>query len=641
MRYFPTILLVLLATVLGGLALIHTGGKYHTAIFGLPPTARGELLFNIKELDKTKVIILTSSNGNEVILKQKGHIWVSTTPWEDRVDPLYVRALFQFTSSLKVEEAIPRKGLELKELGLRDGHTRVTMKDGKGEILCDYRIGRIAAWHIPIKDEKETQPTTYIRMAARDLKNNIYLCSVSAGSLIHPLFDQELARFRDHHPFHFSPRYLDRVNIQSPEGEVVISRADLNSPWKITKPLELKIDPQALKQLFLDISRLTALKVEDRASVTLPTAGDTSNQAKEIKIHFAGAKEDITLNIYPPATEEAKTALATVSDRPDTVFHLPLAQAIPGTTSLAQLQTGVNDLRSKTMTHLNGPQLKTIIIRPLGKSDILLTRTKKTLWRILRKSGSEAANENAIIDLMTAVTRDKIEKFVTDAATDLTPYGLDRPLLQIGFVSFNSEAMRIAISRSRNKTDENIYAHIVGSPHIWQLSQATKNKIATNSWEWLTAHVWHIPKVDVEKIEIQRQDKPLVELTSNYFTDQWTATLNGNDATSELNPNRAKKILSHLEALKASKWLGPQFPQAAKALSNPDTIIRIHLKRTADDSTELPPVIKTLKIAHTPNKLIYFAKIDTLPVDPENDDEKNFFLLKPDDVNKLHVHLFE
>ena len=639
MRYFPTIILVLLATILGGLALIHTGGKYHTSIFGTPATERGELLFDAKELDKVQTITIADSDGNAVTFKQNGHVWVSTSPWEDRADPLYIRALFQFTTNLKVQEVLPRDDLELKDFGLRAGHTRITMMDAKGKALCDYRIGRPAAWKIPVEDSKDTHPTTYIRLVERNLRDNIYLCSVSSSSLIHPLFVQKFTRFRDHHPFHFSPRYLDKVSIQSPEGEVVISRPNLNSGWKITKPLELRVDPKALSQMFVNIARLTAIKVEDRASVTLPTAGDTSNQAREIKMHFAGSEDDITLTVYPPATEEDKTVLAMVSDRPDTVFHLPLTQAIPGTTSLAQLQTGVNDLRSRTMTHLNGPQLKTIVLRPVGRPDILLTRTSKSLWQVLRKSGYEAANDDTIIDLMTAVTRDKVAKFVTDAATDLKPYGLDRPLLQIGFISFNGESMRIAISRTSK--DENIYAHIVGKPNIWQLSNETMGKIAIHPWQWRTEHVWHIPKVDVEKIDIERKDKPAVQLTSNYFTDQWTAQHDGADATAALNPNRAKNLLNNLEALKTTKWLGPINPQAQEALQTPDTTIRIHLKQVADDGSDLPPIVKTLKIAHTARNLIYFAKIDTHPSNPKNEGEDSFFLLSPTDIKKLYVHLFE
>jgi len=349
--------------------------------------------------------------------------------------------------------------------------------------------------------------------------------------------------------------------------------------------------------------------------------------------------KEITLHVFPPATEEATTALATVSDRPDTVFHLPLTQAIPGTTALTQLQTGVNDLRSKTMTHLNGPQLKTIVIRPLDRPPILLTRTQKTTWQVLRKNGYEAANQDTIIDLMLAVTRDKVDKFVTDAATDLEPYGLNRPLLQIGFISFSDEAMGIAISRTAK--DENVYAHIIGKPNIWQLSSETVSKIAIHPWQWRTEHVWHIPKVDVEQIDIQRKDLAPVQLNFNYFADQWQSKTADKDTTAKLNPNRATNFLTNLEALQTTKWLGPIHPQASEALKTPDTVIRVHVKRVADDGTDLPPMIKTLKIAHTPGNYIYFAKVQTLPASPEHDGEESYFLLSPDSIKKLYVELFE
>jgi len=291
------------------------------------------------------------------------------------------------------------------------------------------------------------------------------------------------------------------------------------------------------------------------------------------------------------------------------------------------------------MTHLNGPQLETIIIRPLGRPPTLLKRTKKTLWQVLRAGGYEAANADTIIDLMLAVTRDKVEKFVTDAATDLRPYGLDRPLLQIGFISFNGEAMRIAISR--NPKEEHIYAHIVGRPNIWQLSNETMGKIAIHPWQWRTEHIWHIPKVDVDQINIERKDQEPLQLNFDYFSDQWTALKSSKDATAQLNPNRAKNLLSNLEALQTTKWLGPIHLQAQQALNTPDTIIRIRLKQVADDGTDLPPVIKTLTIAHTPAKLINFAKIHTTPAGPESEGEDSYFLISPDDIQKLYVNLFK
>ena len=642
MRYLPTILLALLATVLGGLAIVHTGGKYHAAIFGVPATATGNLLFDVEDLNRVRRITLTNTDGIKATFRSEGNIWVAESPWKDRADPLYIRALFQFTAGLKVQEVIPKDDVDIKEFGLRKGHTRITMFDAKGEEVCDYKLGRTAAWHVPTEDGKETQNTHYIRLADKETKHNIYLCS--ADNLhIQSLFLDNFSRFRDHHPFYFSHKYLDKTRIQNAEGEVVISRNNLNSPWRITKPLNLRVDPKSLSDLFTNLVKLKAIKVEDRANVTLPTAENNEAHSREIAIHSAGLDEDFILRVYPPAKDGDTVALATVSNRPDAVFYLPINSSVPNTVSLSQFQTGVNDLRSKTMTHLNGPQLKSIIIRPTGRPDTLLSRTQKTTWRVLRKKGYEAANDMAVINLMTAVTRDKVQKFVTDAASDLTPYGLNTPFLQIGFVSFQNEGMRLAFGR--DPKGENIYAHLVGKPNIWQITHDTMAKIAIHPWQWRTSHVWHIPKVDIEHIEIEHKGKPSIRLEYAFFSDQWTATRGKGDeatnATADLNPNRANTLLGNLESLTTNQWLGPVHPQAAKALRSPDTIIRIRIKQIDDEGNDADPITKTLRIAHTSGKLIYFAKVDTEPKGPDSEREHSYFLLDPETITKLYVHLFE
>lgn len=642
MRHLPTIILAILAIGLGGLALLYTGEKYRDAIFGIPATEPGELLFDVKDLDRTREIKIASPSGAKATFKLSGNQWKAQSPWKDRADPLFIRTLFQYTAGLKVQEVIPRKGLELNQFGLRKDQIQITMLDEHGDIICDYRLGRQAAWHVPTEDGKKTLTTNYIRLVDRTLKNNIYLCSTEVGQ-IKGLFNNDFARFRDHHPFYFSHKFLEKTRIQNDEGEVVISRNDINSAWNITKPLKLRVDPKALSQLFTNLARLTAIKVEDRANVTLPTAEDDRAHAQEIAIHSTGVEKDFVLRIYPPAKEDDTVALATVSDRPDTVFYLPLTSNIPDMISLSQLETGVNDLRSKTMTRLNGPQLKSIIIRPNGRPDTLITRTKKTTWRVLRKEGYEAANENAVIALMTAVTRDKVEKFVTDAATDLSPYGLDNPMIQLGFLSFNNEGMRLAIGREPQ--GDKIYAHVVGKPNIWEISYETLGKISIHPWQWRTSHVWHIPSVDIKQIEIEKKGQAPLTLDYSFFTEQWKASRGKEgekeDATSYLNPHRANTLLGNLESLTTKKWIGPVHPQAVNALKEPDTIIRIQIQRVDDNGLDAPLITKTLKIAHTAGNLIYFAKVETTPKGPDSQGEESYFLLDSETIQKLYVKLFE
>ncbi len=644
MKYRSTIALFILAVAVGWLALADTTSKYHHAIFGSEVTQPGELLLKTKLIDKTRQITLTNGEGDSIQFFADGPHWTSTKPWKDRVDHNFVKYLFQFATHLKVEETIPRDEVDPADFGLRKTTVRMIMRDKKGKKIYDFRIGRMAAWHVPTNDPNKTIPTIFIRFKDHYLKDTIYLCSSPAAQGIHKLFKNKFARFRDHHPFLFSPKQLDKVTIQNPEGELILARKNSHAPWTITKPLELRVDYKALSTLFNDLYNLTALKVEDRTNVTLPTAESDTAAGRKISLHFAGAKEDTTLHIYPPIQEDSPTVLATVSDRPNTVFHFPLTNTSDPKviTTPSQLQASVNDLRSKTITHLNGKLLKTIIIRPTGRADILLQRTPTSQWRVLRKNGWNPANQEAIIQLITALTRDKIVKFVTDAAADLSPYGLNRPFLRIGLVSFRNRGMGIAFGRDpKNPSSEKIYAHIIGKPNIWEISSETLGKIATYPWQWRTHHVWHIPKVDINTITITHQNQPPIQLTYHFFSEDWTAHQGDKDLTASLNPNRANNFLKTLTSLHCAKWLSPNHPQATQFIKNPATTIKIHLNREDSYGNPLPPMVKSLKIAHTPNKLIHFGKINSTPKDPHADGEQNYFLLSPETISKLSTNLFE
>jgi hypothetical protein len=637
-----TILLAIITILLCALAVVFTDEDYRQILFGKPSAQAGEKLFNTATLDDVRKITLGNSDGDDAHFYVDDNRWMATRPWQDRADPLFMKALMHFTALLQVEEVIASDEITLSECGLEDGHIRVLMQNESGKNVCQYLIGRQAAWHLPSDGEdKKKSPSIFIQIPSSEQKNNIYVCSQESANAIHQLFKNKFERFRDHHQFYFSPKYLDNVRVQSAQGEVVLSRENLQSAWAITKPLELRADPTSINSLFTDLAKLTALRVDDRENVTLPAGQDTTAQTQELSIRFADRGDEITLRIYPPAEDNNNTVLATVSNRPNAVFELPLTleAALPNTTSLSQLQSGVNDLRAKTMTHLNGPQLKTIIIRPEAKSPIMLQRTPKTTWRVLRRTGWKEANQDSIINLMTAVTRDKVQKFVTDAATDLSIYGLDQPFLQIAFISFKNESMRVAFGRDAK--DENLYANIVDKPNIWQISSETLAKIAQNSWQWRTSHIWHIPKIDVTNISIQKKDQPSSELDYNHFTGTWTAIQNGKIASASLNPNRADKFLTYLDSLTTLRWLGPLHSQAMLSLANPDITIKVTMRRFDNEGNDLPPMIKTLKISQTPGGYINFGKVDSSSINPEQEDEISYFLLSSENIKKLSINLFE
>ncbi|MGJ8676579.1 MAG: DUF4340 domain-containing protein [Akkermansiaceae bacterium] len=645
MRYAATILLLLIASILVGLSVAYTGGKYHEIIFGSTPLQQGEKLFNVDQLAEVRNITLKNNDGAEASFIFQNNAWQSTSPWKDRADQTLLLSLIQITNELTVQEITPVKNLELSSFGLdsESNSIRVSMSDQDGRPLADFYIGKPTALHISEKTDTETKliPTIFIRLADKKLRNNIYICSLPTADTLHLLFKDNFSRFRDHHPFHFHPQLLDRVTLQSKMGEVVLSRKDLNSGWLITKPLVLKADPEALKKLFSDLNRLTALQIDERIDITLPTSEIEGTQtAQRVSMHFAGAEKDITLQIYPNAENDAYS-LATISNRPDIVFHLPNStDASSGVSSLDDLQIGVNGLRSKTMVHLSAKLLNTIVIRPRSRPPLLLKRESGKPWQLLSIDGWKQPHLETLSELIEAVVDDKIQKFVTDAATDLSLYGLDNPILQIGFNGFDGSGIALAIGR--NPEGEEIYAHLTDSPHIWQISPKTLGKIATRAWQWRSPNVWHIPKVDINRITIQKRGEPITDLQYAYFSGEWTAKRGGKLANAALNPNRADTLLTNIESLSTMRWLGPDEAIVAKFLETPDLSISVHVTPFDNEGNELSPIIKTLKIAHTPNKSLHYAKISTEPQTPASmKDDENYFMLPSEIISQLSVNLFE
>ena len=321
MRISFTILLAIITILLCALAVVFTDEDYRQILFGKPSAQAGEKLFNTATLDDVRKITLGNSDGDDAHFYVDDNRWMATRPWQDRADPLFMKALMHFTALLQVEEVIASDEITLSECGLEDGHIRVLMQNESGKNVCQYLIGRQAAWHLPSDGEdKKKSPSIFIQIPSSEQKNNIYVCSQESANAIHQLFKNKFERFRDHHPFYFSPKYLDNVRVQSAQGEVVLSRENLQSAWAITKPLELRADPTSINSLFTDLAKLTALRVDDRENVTLPAGQDTTAQTQELSIRFADRGDEITLRIYPPAEDNNNTVLATVSNRPNAVF---------------------------------------------------------------------------------------------------------------------------------------------------------------------------------------------------------------------------------------------------------------------------------------------------------------------------------
>ncbi len=619
-----TALLLVTAILLGVLAAWQLREGNLDKILGSPPTAVGEKIY--PELNPEDVTSITVTSGDiraHFVKTETG--WESTSPWRDRMDPRAAIAIISFTQFATARDLVPRDSLDPALAGLETGSTEINLQGASGECLATYRLGR----RTPLLDTMEgedaqTTPTTYLLPLDSGRKSHVY----AATGYILPLFKDGLKYLRDHRPFYFNPLAIEKVRIRTEQGALTLGRAAPNSPWRIVKPLDLSTNPAAVKKLLEGLVTLGATALSDRSEVTLPSNGTTPENS-QIAITPFGSEEEIILDILPPESPEARETQATVSDRPDTLFTIPL-KTDPDLTSVSDLPLTVNDLRDPTLTNLNIASVRGIAIETATTPTILISRDPPAPWTATINGVSREANEQRLFALLKAVTETRAIAFETDAAPeDLSPWGLHRPILTLTFIAANNQALAISFGLDKRG---NLFAKRNGSPSIMRLENSFLDSIAVRPPDWRHARLWSVSKVDLTNLTRTETGSPPLELTYNDLAEKWTATRSGEEVTSSLDPSRATFILKILENLQVSRWLPPTDEAATAALQNPTLTFQLKENTVDDFGDENGTKSQTLTLAPDPATGTVFGKISSDP---------SPFTLTPESYLKLSIPLLD
>ncbi len=622
-----TLLLILVTLVAGGLASWRWMGRNFEAFLGAPVTPVGELLFTSFKAEDVKFMEV-SQNGVSAKFSLGPNGWQAEQPWQDRMDARAAGAIIDFTLGMKVRDHANASEIDLEKAGLAESGTNIRLLDTQRNRLAKYRIGRRTMWMAPAETEEgKPIPTVFIRVRESERENQIYSCSGD----IAPLFKDNLKFLRDHRPFYFNPLALQKIRVRSPEGEFLLGRETLKSPWRVVKPLDLATDVEAVKALISVLYELQAVKITDRATLTVPTQVVNPNSTK-IAISSFGSDAEIRMEVSPPDTPDAGTALATASDRPDTIFELPL-KVEQGIVTLANLTLALNDLRDSTLTNLNIQSLRAISIQPSTGTEIVISRAPPQPWMATVEGISHEANEERLFDLLKAVTEAKAIGFPSDAATDFTPWGLDRPFLKIRFLATDGQALELAFGIDQKGA---YFANRSGTPTVVKVDEALISSIAVRPYEWRYSRLWSVDRNQLFALTIA--ENALDPLVLKYISkdDSWTARQMEKDVSGELDPSRVSYVVGLLEGLKVSRWLAQDDDAANDALLAPVLTFTI-LERATDDFGEPTKEIITRRVRFAPNvqtgnPSFYYGRVDSDP---------HPFLLDFEMFNKLSTDVMD
>jgi hypothetical protein len=689
-----TLILALVAAAVCAVAVWQWREGNFDSVFGAPPTPAGQRIYQSFTPDQVRHIRITS-NGVTATFALKENGWQASTPWTDRMDPRAAVGIINFTLGMRVEDVARLDEIDPAKAGLAETAVNIRLENSDHKPLANFKLGRPAPWKAEFKDIEEPQPTVFVQPRDKDHKRHVYVATGDINPwfkdgfkflrdhrpfYFNPVTLQKIRIRSQQGDLTLARPVSESITAPNPlqeirnrfltadtDGDSLVSRAewlamkDYNlddalkhqkfdsadsnrnqqlSPdeftnaflgaWRIIKPLDLPTDPVAMKTLLEGIFELHATKVSDRTAVTLP-AGDTAVKTEQIALVTFGSETETLLEIFPPETPEANDTKATVSNRPDTVFDLPL-KPDTGLVSLANLPREVNELRDPTLTHLNIQALRGISIQPSTGTEILISREPPQPWMATVNGVSAEANEENLYALLKAVTTSRAIGFESDAATDFTPWGLHRPILTLRFIGQDNQGLELRFGIDGKG---GFFVNRTGTPTVMRVDESLVSSIAVRPFQWRLSRLWSVDRVNLVGIKhIRGTESPLI-LKYQFNPEGWQAERDGKDLSDSLDPTSANYMLSILEGLKVSRWLSATDENALAALKNPSLSLTV-TEFTTDDQGENTGIMdRTVTFAPASpgdNPGFYYGRLDKDP---------NPFLLDRDTYQKIAIGLFE
>ncbi|MFP6877915.1 MAG: DUF4340 domain-containing protein [Roseibacillus sp.] len=584
-----TVVMAIVTVIFATLAGIRIAQNDLSSIFGAPARKIGEVLYPDFDFKKdVHNIVISNSTGGKAVFLNKDGVWLMQSPFRDRADYRDLQRIVYFSRHLRVEDVMRRKDTTLKEAGMlategQGGRFHITLKDRKGNILADYRLGRRTAWHRLDRNTGTQSETFFVRPNKKSQKEHIYVCS--APNEIRPsvrqILDRGIDRLRDHRPFLFDPEGLADLTIRHRGGgEILLSRAKPDRPWRMTKPLQSRTKPQTMAGLLKGLYLLEAVQVHDRKSVTIPPRpkGGFYLEIEILRFDERGIRQPrpSRMTVEPPTTADADTVYATMDDRPGVVFEIPF-KPVKGRITLGQLPLAVELLRGRTLASLDIRALRSITIHHLTQPDpieIILGQGSLSgdrRWMINLNGDLAPANEIALGALLHAVSHDEVVKYASDAASNLRAFGLAPPHKRLVLRGGEGETIDLFFGRG---DDGKFYAMRRGSSTVAEVDGGTFTAIAAQPHNWRDTLLMPFSIVDLAVMKIEPRIRvPLVDhaLTLNYsFLDEsWTARQFDEDVTDSLDTQSANQFIRFMESLRVDKWLGDTFPPAERSLQSP------------------------------------------------------------------------
>jgi hypothetical protein len=295
----------------------------------------------------------------------------------------------------------------------------------------------------------------------------IVLVAVIAGAVVYFLEIKD-AKPRDETPdssrpaFSFKREDITAISIKRPAGNVVLESQD--GKWHLKEPVAAPINESAVESLVSDIANA-------RIERSMPVSAD---QAKS----FGLAEPAVTVEIKLKDGKQHTIRLGS-KDFSNLSAYAYLDDAKEASLVPASLLTSadksVNDLRDLTV--LGGLSQYDVSNVAIRNSSGAFTLAKSGGNWVLKTPQEVPADETEVSSLLSELTTAKATEVASENASDLAPYGLDKPAVTITTQLSAGGEKQVSVGTTKTGETTSYYAKSSDRAPVFKIDSALFEKL--------------------------------------------------------------------------------------------------------------------------------------------------------------------
>jgi uncharacterized protein DUF4340 len=482
MSWKTTLSLVVVAALLGGY-------YYWYEVKGSEQRkAAEEAAQRIFQLKKDAIEAVTITRGQEVIklAKDAGEGWVLTDPVRAKAEQPTVDEVLDGLVEGKREKVIAEQAADLADFGLKEPSLVVaaTVKDVATPTILQFGV------HTP------TMSGYYAREGEQ---SKVLMVPTSLFSK----FDKTVFNLRDKTVLALDQHQVKRVEVHHGD-QPIAAESEGDKGWKMVAPLEAKADKTKLNDL---ISAINGAKVKEFLEETPQDLAKYGLNPPRWRLTFFIGDDRAEKTLLLGDEDTAKSGLNAKRGSMDPVFLVE-------TKLLEKLPKEASDWRDRALMAFKRDEVERVQIRD-GDSTVEVAcvdncgKIPDDRWQ-LKQPLEARADAVKVRTLLRNLEELKAKAFITENATDLSPYGLDHPAGQIHIWLKEQSAPVTLLFGAADADKSGRYLKFPDRSAVYLIEQKDYGDLVKTAPELRDLKLLALKARDVRKLEVTQADGNVV-----------------------------------------------------------------------------------------------------------------------------------